>query len=401
MNGDKTMSAQGDKDPKTTKPAAKPQQQSQQKTKANTNKQKSGGAILGVFVFLIFLIAVAGIGAGYYVWLQMQQQLQAAEVERQALEHALSTLDENPRMQKFSRNFNKKFEQTNSQIAKIDKKLTTYGEQQQTLSNIVTGNNEILNRSQSGWMLKEIEHVLRMSQHRLLLDRDFAGAMAGLEAADNRLNLINDTRLIPVRQSIAKQTRTLKQFPHPDYTGIQLKIDNTISELKNGLLTAANEAQNSTSADAGATNQEQTNDEPITMPKSFDAAKFWELSKQFAGDASNKIKAALSDSVNITRGEQKIALFIEQQEKKRAYDFLRNKLLGAKYSVSTRDDIAYHQELNAALAWLESNDEFTNAETLAKEISSLNKYNLMPALPDISEPSVLLEKYMNTLKDKK
>jgi len=208
-------------------------------------------------------------------------------------------------------------------------------------------------------------------------------------------------RLIPIRQSIAKQTRTLNQFPHPDYTGLQLQLDNLIAELKNGLLKQASDIKESNSSKTQPKQDDVDSDNDIKQPEPFDARQFWEMSKKFANETSDKVKSALSDSVHITRGEQKIALFIEEQEKKRAYDFLRNKLLGAKYSISTRDDIAFHQQLNAALAWLENNDQFTNADTLAKEIKALNKNNLMPTLPDISEPSVLLTKYMDTLKDKK
>ncbi len=109
----------------------------------------------------------------------------------------------------------------------------------------------------------------------------------------------------------------------------------------------------------------------------------------------------MSDSVNITHGEQKIALFIEEQEKKRAYDFLRNKLLAAKYSVSTRDDHAFHQQLNAAKAWLENNDEFTNRDSLIKQINILNKNDLTPSLPNISEPTEILTKHMESFKEEK
>ncbi len=385
------MSTKGDMEPKTTTPPTKPA--------ANTNKQKSGNALLGVFVFLTFLLAVAGIGAGYYLWQQMQQQFQAAEVERKALEHALGTVDENPRIQKFSRDFNKKIENTNSNIASLSKNVKSLSDEQKQLSLVVEDTNEVIGRGQHGWMLKEVEHVLRMSQHRLLLDRDFDGALAGLKAADQRLNDIHDVRLIPIRKSIAKQTLTLNQFPHPDYTGIQLQLDNTIAKLKNGLLKQASQQitdnQTSELSSSPAKDNEATSDQP------FDAKQLLALGKQFVLDAVEKTKAAFSDSVNVTRGEQKIALFIEQQEKKRAYDFLRNKLLGAKYSVSTRDDSAFHQQLNAARAWLENNDQFTNQASLISEIEQLNKNNLMPSLPDISEPTTLLAKHMNSLKDEK
>lgn len=392
MNGEKQMSTKGDTEPKTTNAPSK--------ATANTNKQKSGGALLGFFVFLTFLLTIAGIGAGYYVWQQTQKQLQAAEVERSALEHALGTVDENPRIQKFSRSFNKKIEESNSNIAKLSNNVKSISGEQQRLATVVEDTSDVISRGQNGWMLKEVEHVLRMSQHRLLLDRDFDGALAGLKAADQRLNDIHDVRLISVRKSIAKQTQALNQFPHPDYTGIQLQLDNTMAELKNGLIKQASQqvaiSQPSNRA-ASATGSDNTS----TSDKPFDVEKFLALGKEFFLDTVDKAKDALSDSVNVTRGEQKIALFIEEQEKKRAYDFLRNKLLGAKYSVSTRDDGAFHQQLNAAKAWLENNDQFTNQAALAKEIDQLNKNNLMPALPDISEPSTLLAKHINSLKDKK
>lgn len=388
------MSTKGDAEPNTTKPPAKPA--------ANTNKQKSGGALLGFFLFLTFLIAVAGIGAGYYVWQQTQKQLQAAEVERNALEHALGTLDENPRIQKFSRSFNKKIEQTNSNISTLANQVKSIDGEQKRLAGVVDDTSDIVSRGQNGWMLKEVEHVLRMSQHRLLLDRDFDGALAGLKAADQRLNDIHDVRLIPIRKSIAKQTRTLNQFPHPDYTGIQLQLDNTMAALKNGLLKeAAQQSVADTQPNKPPSMPAQEETDTNTENKPFDTEKLLSLSKQFFLDTIDKAKNTLSDSVNVTRGDQKIALFIEEQEKKRAYDFLNNKLLGAKYSVSTRDDSAFHQQLNAASAWLESNDQFSNQTYLTKEINQLNEHNLMPALPDISEPSTLLAKHMNSLKDKK
>ncbi len=385
------MSTQGDTDPKSNNPPGKP--------KANTNQQKSGGALLAIFLFLTFLLVVGGLGAGYYVWQQMQQQLQSAQVERQALEHALGNLDENPRIQNFSHRISKKVDDLNLKINKLAEQQQNIASEQARLAGIVEQTREVVGRSQKGWMLKEVEHVLRMSQHRLLLDRDFEGAQTGLKAADQRLKEINDVRLIPIRQSIARQTSKLNQFPHPDYVGIQLSLDNVIAQLKTGLveqatsITDSDQQQKQPETDKAADHKEQA--------QPMDVKRAWEIARQFVVQTMSKAKTTLSNSVNITHGEQKVALFIEQQEKKRAYDFLRSKLLTAKYSVSTRDDIAFHQQLNAALAWLENNEQFANSESLAGSIREINEHNLMPALPDITEPSTLLAKYMNTLKDKK
>ncbi len=385
------MNTKGDTEPKTTKPPAKPE--------ANSNKQKSGNALLGLFVFLTFLLAVAGIGAGYYVWQQTQLQLQATKAEFKALKHELSIVDENPRIQQFSRSFGQKIEATNSSLKNLSKSIQSITNEQTRLNAAVQETSDVVNRGQKDWMLKEVDHVLRMSQHRLLLDRDFASALAGLNAADNRLNDINDVRLIPVRQSISRQIQALNQFPHPDYVGIQLKLDNVMANLKNSVL---KQISTQIAEDKSSESGSDSNSEIIaTSNEPFDWQKVLQISKQFVFSVYDKTKAALSDSINITRGEQKIALFIEEQEKKRAYDFLRNKLLGAKYAVSTHDDLAFHQQLSAASAWLENNDQFSGQASLAQEIEQLNKINLMPSLPDISEPSILLAKHVDSFKDKK
>lgn len=383
------MTTKGDTDPKSNPTPNKPQ--------ANANKQKSGNAVLGFFVFLTFFIAVGGIGAGYYVWQQLQKDMQAAEVERSALKHELSTLDENPRIQKFSHSFNKKLNNTTSDVKKLDKNIEQLASEQKRIASVIQDTSDIVSRGQRDWMLKEVDHVLRMSQHRLLLDRDFEGALAGLKAADNRINDINDVRLIPLRKSIAKQTQKLNQFPHPDYVGLQLELDNTIAELKSGLLKNAVEVAKQDYPENPSDKNSVAEDK---ADKPFDAKKLFEMGKAFFQDSIEKAKVTMSESVNITRGEQKIALFIEEQEKKRAYDFLRNKLLAAKYSVSTRDDHAFHQQLNAAKAWLENSDEFSNQSILIKKIDTLNKSDLTPSLPNISEPTEILTKYMDSFKDK-
>ena len=367
------------------------------KSATNSSKSKSSGVLLGLFVFLTFAIAVAGIGAGYYIWQQLNQDLQTAKTERKALEHALSTLDENPRMQKLKRSFDKKIEQATDSIGALNKQLSELDNMQNRIAGNIQNTNDIVNRSQTGWMLKEVEHVLRMSQHRLLLDRDFQGALLGLNAADNRLREIDDVRLIPIRESISKQTQTLKQFPHPDYVGIQLTLDNTIAQLRTGLLSEANEAVKEQTSTVEQSKEITAKKEILAM----DLDRLWAIASKFFRDTIARAKVALNDSVRITHGEQKIALFIEEQEKKRAYDFLRQKLLGAKYAVSTRDNLSFHQQLNAALAWLESNDQFTNKNSLIEQIKALDVNDLLPKLPDISEPSILLSDYVAKTKEEK
>lgn len=241
-------------------------------------------------------------------------------------------------------------------------------------------------------MLYEVQHVLRMAQHRLLLDRDLKGALAGLDAADQRLSQIDDVRLIPIRKSIANQTRALQEYSHPDYIGLQLKLDNAIASLRTGLVSTPKPA----APDATEENVSEASPSAHTA-----AAPPAEVALDYVKNTLDKAKAAFNKTVKVTHGEQQISLYIEEQEKKRAYEFLRQKLLGAKYAVSTRDNLSFHKQLGAAHAWLDSNETvFTNKQKLLNEITSINKIDLLPELPDISEPSSLMEIYIANHKEK-
>ncbi|MEM7303906.1 MAG: uroporphyrinogen-III C-methyltransferase [Pseudomonadota bacterium] len=363
---------------------------------ANTNKQKTGNGVLSFFVFLTFIIAVGGIGAGYYYWQKLEKVLESAEVKRQSLEHAISTVDENPRFQKLSRELNKSVESNTSELTGLKDSVKVLQADQKQLQASLGNIDELMSRGQTEWRLNEVEHVLRMSQYRLLLDRDINSAIAGLKLADTGLNEINDVRLIPIRTSISKQIQTLTNFPHPDYVGIQLQLDNTIAHLKSGLISQANDVSKQEAAKPES--EEQPEVAPVQDTK-LNAQVAWQKTKVFFSDMYKKFKTYINESIEVTHGEHKVAVFIDQQEKKRAYEFLRLKLLAAKYSVSTKDDNAYHQQLNAAIGWLENNDDFTNKADLLKEIKELNEIDLTPELPDISQPSLLLAKYIEKARD--
>ena len=378
------MSTKGDA-PKTTKPQTT-------KPVANKNQQRTGGAILSFFVFVTFILAVGGIGAGYYYWQKLEQTLNSAEIERQSLKHALSTVDENPRFQKLSRDLNKKVDNNSGKLKDLQDSVKVLQADQKQIQTKVVQTNDLVSRGQTEWRLNEVEHILRMSQYRLLLDRDISSAITGLKVADSGLKDINDVRLIPIRTSISKQIQTLKTFPRPDYVGIQLELDNIIAQLKSGLIKQTKEVAEQKPEKAESSKKEK--------PEKFEFnfKEIWQKTKTFFQGLYEKSKAYINDSIEVTHGEQKVAVFIEQQEKKRAYEFLRLKLLAAKYSVSTRDDNAYHQQLNAAIGWLENNDDFTNKADLIKEIKQLNKIDLTPELPDISQPSLLLAKYVEMVR---
>lgn len=357
----------------------KDNQNTQPSESTQTKKQGCGSHFfIGLISFLAFLLAGAAIALGYYAWLELNKRLDQAAVDRQSIAHDVETIDENAKLQSFKKQIQNNVETIDQQLVEQSKQIEQQANLQERISESTQETFAHVNRSQLGWGLKETEHVLRMANHRLRIERDVAGAVTALNAANSRLHELNDHRLLPVRESISKQIGKLKNFPYPDWVGVSLQLDNVLVGIKQNLINDVKQ-QNS---------EPQTND--TDNAENNEPKSGWE---KLVEDVERSIR----NSIKITRDGQTLKLFISEQEKHRAYEFLRLKLLGAKYAVASRDDESYHRELGAALAWLEDTDSLNNNNDLIDELRELDAINLEPELPDISKPSTLLVKIMESI----
>jgi len=75
------------------------------------------------------------------------------------------------------------------------------------------------------WQLAEARYLLRMANHRLLLERDPAGAATLLHAADEVLRTVDDFAFHEVRARIAAETLALESLPAADAEGLFLQIE--------------------------------------------------------------------------------------------------------------------------------------------------------------------------------
>lgn len=340
-------------------------------TTKNTKQSSGGNFFIGLLAFLALLIAGASIGLGYYAWLELNKRHNQAAVDRKSIAHEIATIDENVKLLGFKKQVQQSIETMDQQLIEQSQQIEQQASLIERLNFSTQETIAHVNRSQLGWGLKEVEHVLRMANHRLRIERDVAGAITALNAASTRVQELNDERLLPVRESILKQIGKLKNFPYPDWIGISLQLDNTLAGIKRTLI-------KETKQDKEEAETNQNNAEIDNEPKSA-----WQKLTQ-------DIKNSINNSVKITREEQKLKLFISQQDKQRAYEFLRMKLLGAKYAVASRDNESYHREIEAALAWLENTDTINNSKELTSDLEELSNIDLEPKLPDITQPNTLL-----------
>ncbi len=350
------------------------------KTVKKNKHSSSGSFFTGFIAFLALLLAASGIGLGYFAWLELNKRLDQAAVDRKSIAHDIATIDENVKLQGFKKKINQNIEDVDQKFVELSQQFEQQADQQDKLQQSTQETIAHVNRSRLGWGLKEVEHVLRMANHRLHIERDIGSAITALKAANTRVHELKDARLLPVRESISKQVGKLKNFPYPDWVGISLQLDNILAGLKRDLI---NDSQ-----------QQKSDNVKVDDDRSESSEQ-----KSGWGKFTEDIKNSISNSVKITREEQKLKLFISQQEKQSAYEFLRMKLLGAKYAVASRDNESYHRELEAATAWLEDTESMNNSEDLINELKDLSTVNLEPDLPDITEPNTLLVDILETIEN--
>ncbi len=348
-----------------------------QPAKNSTPKSGGGGRFLiGLLSLLALLLSGAGITVGYKAWLDLNKRLDQAAVDRQSISHEVATIDEGIKLQNFKKQIETNVSSINQTVEDLSSQIQNQAKAQKDVELLTQETLQHVNRSQLGWGLREAEHVLRMANHRLRIERDIAGTITALKAASSRLHELNDPRLLPVRESVSKQVGKLKNFPYPDWVGISLEIDNILAGLKQTVIKNAKDKQKISSANK----DEEPKEERTGWGKLIDG-----------------VKDSINESIKVTRDEQKLKVFISEQESLQAYEFIRMKLLGAKYAVASRDDNTYHQELEAALSWLESTDTLHNKREIISDLSDLNDINLEPELPDITEAASLLLETMETI----
>ena len=278
-----------------------------------------------------YSLLLGGGGAGYYAWLELNERLDLAAVGRQSIAHDIATIDESAKFQNFKQELQEQVATLDLRLNELSGQIEQQASRQQGLREFVEETLTRVNRSQLGWGLKEALHILHIANHRLRIERDITGSITAMNTASSRLHELNDPRLLPVRESISRQIGKLKNVPDPDWVGISLQFNNLLAGIRPEI------------------GDDRPHRDPPGEPHGTDrdesALPAWKKLVEYVKDSVNR-------SVTVTRKDQGSKVFVSRQEKLHAYEFLRTRLLGAKYALASRDNESYHLELEAALAWL-------------------------------------------------
>lgn len=187
---------------------------------------KPKGRLLALLALLLSLGALGGAGYVYYELVYLQP---LARVESEGAQLTA-------RYDQLAADLRAQIAALESDTSAAIKSLE--GEQETRLASneeaVLKSLNEAINAAPPGqreWKLAEAEYLLRIANHRVLMEEDATGALSLLQAVDQIMAELDDFALHQVRARLADEIIALRQVPRDDIQGIFLRLESIKSQL--------------------------------------------------------------------------------------------------------------------------------------------------------------------------
>jgi uroporphyrin-3 C-methyltransferase len=221
-----------------------------------------------------------------------------------------------------------------------------------------------LSRSADDRVLSEVEQMLVLASQQLQLAGNVRGALAALQAADQRLARAEKLAATPLRRAITQDMDKLKAVAQVDTVGIAVKLDGLIAQSESLPLVIAE-----TLPVARVAARARYADEP--GPLSRAARDFWEEMKGL---------------VRIRELDTPDAALLTPAQSYFLRENLRLRLLSARVALLARDEASFREDLKAAQAWIAKYFD-ARAKPTAAALATLKQVADSPvaiAAPDIN-----------------
>jgi uroporphyrin-3 C-methyltransferase len=299
------------------------------------------------FILIVSLILLAG-------WYWQQSQVREGQYQQTIsdLHSELSSKINRSDITSQLSPFNAGIKSNKTQLQKLQKGQKELSQSSEKLY-------ELFGRDKNSWRLAEVEYLLRVAQHKLILENDFAGSAVTLQAASDKIAATGDPGLLPVRLKISDEIAGLKTRGRPDLVGMALNLTELSKQLvvlKPGFTrqkTTENEAGNAQSLPENANWMQQIN--------SF-FNSLWHIRKD--GNSPNYIEA------DIVRVDERVA----------------DNLKLARWAVLERDQFQYRKLIDRTVELFTQYYDPDNAANFEfrTALEKLQTIDIRPELPDIT-----------------
>ena len=214
-------------------------------------KTNRWGVSIGLLALILSVLTALG---GVYLARQLAN-LEASTVQvQQAQNQRIDSLDVSPQLTHLSQWLEELQQQGKVQDQAIVEQIKTI---ERSLL-VLQQHSAFTSRD---WVMATARYLLQIAQYRLTLAGDLTTATEAMRAADAQLHSLADLRLLPVREVLAEEIRTLREMPKPDVEGNVLAIIQ-LSQRSNELPLAVQlRPKNSPSSETAPNTAEPSNTE--------------------------------------------------------------------------------------------------------------------------------------------
>lgn len=213
------------------------------------------------------------------------------------------------------------------------------------------------------WKVSEVEYLLSVANHRLILEKDVGTATSALQDADKRLNVIGDPGLIAIRKQVANEIGMLKQVKLPDIAGIAAQLTSMANSIeKLPFVKTAFELE------------------------SIDKSQVENAEAEQSNIVSRIVKDISSGLFTIQRTDEPIEPLLLPKEKQYLKHNLSLKVEQARIALLNHETELFQKNLLAIEEWSKKYFDAEDAAvaSMLQTVGSLKQVNLQPELPDIS-----------------
>ena len=214
--------------------------------------------------------------------------------------------------------------ESQARIAELEARVTDTQEQRVALEEMYRE----LSRSADDRVLSEVEQMLVLASQQLQLAGNVRGALAALQAADQRLARADKLAATPLRRAITQDMDRLKAVPQVDTVGIAVKLDGLVAQAE-GLPLLISETMPVTRA------AQRYAEEPGPVARA--ARDFWEEMKGLV-----RIRDLETTDAPLLAPAQ--SYFLREN--------LKLRLLSARVALLARDEPSFREDLKASQAWI-------------------------------------------------
>ena len=327
------------------------------KKAAKPKPKKTTSSQAGVYTLLI-IVVLASAGGFYFMWENLQQAQKTQRVTTQRIDQNLEAL---------------KTQQADS-IASAESQLDAIKSAQENLRHNLTNLIENKKHLRNDWLMAEAEYLVKLANQRLLLVKDVPTALAALQAADARLSEVADPALLNIRKILASDIQKLKNIPSIDVAGLSITLSTLSDNIPNlPLRTPDPKTHKLDEADkTTATHQ-------VKSIKELPAAIWKDIKSLIVIRHHEKPLEPLLSPEQHFFLVQNLSLLLEQ----------------ARLALLNGQNEIYHDRLKATAKWVSQffDPEHNVTRNMLATIKELQKYDIDPALPDISATFSALQKY--------